>query len=117
MKHLITSLLLTLSISAANLSGKWTGTFTEAGEGNKSDSTVVTLTQDGNALTGTIGPKRWPITNGRVVDANNITFDMKDGNLIVHFSLQFVDKHLKGKAWSEENGQFHGGTLDLSREQ
>jgi hypothetical protein len=114
MKLLITSLLLTLSISAANLSGKWTGTFLEAGEGNKSDSTFVVLTQDGNTLTGTVGPKRSPISNGKV-DGNNVTFDLKDGNLTIHFSLQLVDGHLKGKAWSDENGESHAGTLDLTR--
>jgi hypothetical protein len=114
MKLLITSLLLTLSISAANLSGKWTGTFIEAGEGNKSDSTVVILTQDGNTLTGTVGPKQWPISNGKV-DGNNVTFDLKDANLTIHFSLQLVDNHLKGKAWGEEKSQFHEGLLDLTR--
>jgi hypothetical protein len=117
MKLLLTSLLLTLSISAANLSGKWTGTFIDTSEGNKSETAMVILTQDGNTLTGTAGPnegEQMPIVNGKV-DGNNVTFDVKAGEMTVHFTLQLVDKHLKGSAKAEANGESHSATLDLTR--
>jgi hypothetical protein len=117
MKLLLTSLLLTLSISAANLSGKWTGTFIDASESNKSEGAVVILTQDGNTLTGTAGPtadEQMPISNGKV-DGNNVTFDVKTGDVTIHFSLQLVDKHLKGKAAGEANGESKSATVDLTR--
>jgi hypothetical protein len=117
MKLLLTSLLLTLSISAANLSGKWTGTFIDTSEGNKSESAMVILTQDGNTLTGTAGPnadEQMAISNGKV-DGNNVTFDVKAGEVTVHFTLQLVDKHLKGSAKAEANGESKSATIDLTR--
>src|SRR5260370_29583113 len=96
MKLLLTSLLLTLSISAANLSGKWTGTFIDDGD-KKSEAAVLILTHDGATLTGTAGPtteEQMAISNGKV-DGNNVTFDVKAGEMTVRFTLQLVDKHLK----------------------
>lgn len=117
MKLLLTSLLLTLSISAANLSGKWTGTFIDTSEGSKSETAVVILTQDGNTLTGTAGPtteEQMALSNGKL-DGNNVTFDVKAGEITVHFTLQLVDKHLKGSAKAEANGESKSATLDLTR--
>jgi hypothetical protein len=117
MKLLLTTLLLTLSISAANLTGKWTGTFIDASEGNKSETALVNLTQDGNTITGTAGPnegEQLPISNGKV-DGNNVTFDVKAGEVTVHFALQFIDKHLKGSAKAEANGESKSATIDLTR--
>ena|SRR5437667_200252 len=117
MKLLLTSFLLTLSISAAGLTGKWTGTFIDNSEGNKSESAVMILTQDGNTLTGTAGPtadEQMAISNGKV-DGNNVTFDVKTGEFTVHFTLQLMDKHLKGQAKAERNGESHSATLDLTR--
>jgi len=117
MKLLLTSLLLTLSISAANVSGKWTGTFIDNSEGNKSETAVVILTQDGNTLTGTAGPaaeEQMAISNGKV-DGNNVTFDVKAGEVTLHFTLELVDAHLKGSAKAEANGESKSATLDLTR--
>jgi hypothetical protein len=117
MKLLLTTLLLTLSISAADLSGKWTGTFIDASEGSKSETALVILKQDGNTLTGTAGPnadEQMAISSAKV-DGNNVTFDVKAGEMTVHFTLQLVDKHLKGSAKAEANGESKSATIDLTR--
>src|SRR5260370_22349753 len=102
MKLLLTSLLLTLSISAANLSGKWTGTFVDDSD-KKSETAVLMLTHDGNTLTGTAGPnaeEQMAISNGKV-DGNNVTFDVKAGEMTVRFTLQLAAKHLKRHAQAQ----------------
>jgi hypothetical protein len=117
MKLLLTSLLLTLSIFAANLTGKWTGTFIDNTETSKHDGILLILNQDGNALTGTVGPdatEQLPISNGKI-DGNNVTFDLKAEEIMVHFTLQLVDNHLKGQGTAEVAGEKHSGTIDLTR--
>jgi len=117
MKLLFTSLLLTLSILAANLSGKWTGTFVDNAEKSKDEGMMLILTQDGNSLTGTAGPnagEQIAISNGKI-DGANVTFDLKADEVNVHFALQLIDNHLKGQATAEVAGEKHSGTIDLTR--
>jgi hypothetical protein len=117
MKLLLTSLLLTLSILAANFGGKWTGTFVDSAETSKNEGLVLILTQDGNTLTGTAGPtadEQMAISNGKI-DSNNVTFDLKAEEIMIHFTLQLVDNHLKGQATAEVAGEKHSGVIDLTR--
>jgi len=117
MRLLLASLLLTLSISAANLSGKWTGTFIDNAETSKHDGMLLILKQDGNTLTGTVGPdatEQLPISNGKI-DGNNVIFDLKAEEVMVHFTLQLVDNHLKGQGSAEVAGEKHSGNIDLTR--
>src|ERR1700736_4609410 len=100
MKLLLTSLLLTLSIFAADIGGKWTGTFIDPAEASKNEGMVLILTQDGSTITGTAGPTagdQMAISNGKV-DGNSVTFDIKAEAVSIHFTLQLIDKHLKGQA-------------------
>jgi hypothetical protein len=117
MKLLLTSLLLTLSIFAAGIGGKWTGTFIDPTEASKNEGMVLIVTQDGNTLTGTAGPtadEQMAISNGKV-DGNNVTFDLKAEQVMIHFTLRLVDNHLKGSASAEVAGEKHSGTIDLTR--
>jgi hypothetical protein len=117
MKLLLTSLLLTLSISAADVSGKWTGTFIDTLEASNKSGMVLILTQHGSTLTGTTGPnskEQRAIGNGKV-DGNNISFVVRSEEVTVHVSLQLADNHLKGQANTEIRGQVHSGTIDLIR--
>src|SRR5258706_312477 len=116
MKLLLTSFLLTLSISAAGLTGKWTGTFVDNSEGNKSESAVMILTQDGNTLTGTAGPtadEQMAISNGKV-DAANITSNIKGDEDNAHFALQLKNNDVKGQATAEVAGDKHSGPTNLT---
>jgi hypothetical protein len=117
MRLLLASLLLTLSISAANLTGKWSGTFIDSAETSKNEGMLLILTQDGSTLTGTAGPnaqEQLPISNGKI-DGNSVTFDIKAEEVLIHFALQLVDNHLKGQGTAEVAGEKHSGTIDLTR--
>ena len=117
MKLLLTTLLFTLSICAANFSGKWTGSFTDDTSGGKAETAVVILTHTGNTLTGTAGPttdEQMAISNGKV-DGNTVSFDVSTGEVVIHFTLQFADNHLKGEAKGESNGEKHSAKLDLTK--
>ena len=117
MKLLFASLLFTLSVFAANISGKWTGTFTDNADTTKHENFVVALTQNGNTLTGTAGSTaedQGPISNGKV-DGNSVTFDIKADEVSIHLTLQLVDNHLKGQIQAEVAGEKHSGTIDLKR--
>jgi hypothetical protein len=81
MKMLICLLLLTgLTLSAGELTGKWSGKFditTEEGE-LKNDSAVMNLKLDGGKVSGTAGPnedQQWAIRNGKL-EAGKLTFEV-----------------------------------------
>jgi hypothetical protein len=117
MKLLLTSLLLTLSISAADFSGKWSGTYIDVSGGNKTEPLLMILTQDGNTITGTVGmtaEQQMPISNGKV-DGNNVTFDVTAEEVSIHYVLGLVDEHLKGQVKAVVAGEKLDGTLDVKR--
>src|SRR5580700_7375557 len=81
MKTLICLLLLTgMTLSAGELTGKWTGKFditTPDGE-TKPDSAVMNLKLDGTTVTGTAGSnedQQWTINKGKL-EAGKLTFDV-----------------------------------------
>ena len=81
MKTLICLLLLTgLTLSAGELTGKWSGKFdiTSPDGEVKPDSAVMNLKVDGTKVTGTAGPnedQQWTIRNGKL-EAGKLTFDV-----------------------------------------
>src|SRR5580698_1616232 len=98
MKSLICLLLLAaVTLSAGELTGKWTGKFditTAEGE-KKPDTAVMTLKIDGTTVTGTAGPnedQKWPIKKGKL-EAGKLTFEVApegDGNSgLIVFTLVF----------------------------
>jgi hypothetical protein len=116
MKLLLTSLLLTLSISAADCSGKWSGNFVDDADKNRTEATYMVLAQDGNKVTGTAGPsadQHMQISNGKI-DGETITFDVKNEVVTMHFSLKLLDEHLKGKLSVSAGGQTQTATVDLA---
>ncbi len=108
MKTLICLLLLTgLTLSAAELTGKWTGKFditTSDGE-EKPDTAVMNLKLDGTTVTGTAGPnddQQWAIHNGKL-EKGKLTFEVllegnggDNGKLV--FDLVFDGETIKGSA-------------------
>jgi hypothetical protein len=109
MKTLICLLLLTgLTLSAADLTGKWSGKFdiTTADGENKPDSAVMSLKVDGTKVTGTAGPnedQQWTIKNGKL-ESGKLTFDVvmegdngdDKGSLV--FDLVFDGETIRGSA-------------------
>jgi hypothetical protein len=127
MKTLICLLLLTgLTLSAGELSGKWTGKFdiaTADGE-TKPDSAILNLKVDGAKVTGSAGPnedQQWTIRNGKL-EAGKLTFDVvmegdsgdDKGSLV--FDLVFDGDTIRGSATGiGHDGDKMSAKVDLKR--
>ena len=87
MKPVAYALLLALigiSASAADVSGRWSGTFVSTGpDGQPHESTAYfILTQTGSSITGGGGPaenQQWPIRNGKL-EGTKLTGEVQNSN-------------------------------------
>jgi len=113
-------LFLVLPLSAAQMSGIWTGTLEITGADGKtqSDRCYMVLQQKGPEITGTVGPDKsvqWKIENGRA-DGPGITFAVfppEGGRL--SFALRLAGNHLSGEAHAENQGLSFKAKVDLTR--
>lgn len=119
MKTFVLSLLLALCATfalAADLSGKWSGTFIP--EGQEPQQAFLILKQSGGALTGSGGPseeEQWPLENGKL-DGAKLTGQVKapDG-AVYSLDLTLTGDHLKGEVTATHDGETMKGKLDLAR--
>lgn len=104
-KQLFFSLFFTaLTLSAAGVTGKWSGSIERIGGplgGVRTDEHFLTLKQTGDTITGTAGPKRdvqWEIVNARL-DGNILTFETsipRSANLVFVYKLELTGQELAG---------------------
>jgi hypothetical protein len=111
-------LALALTAAAADVSGKWSGTFMpENGDGG---SAYVVLKQSGSTMTGTGGPdanNQWPGLQGKT-DGNKVTFEVKstDDGTIFKCILVLDGDHLNGEVeFTTPDGQLSKAKLNLTR--
>jgi hypothetical protein len=119
MKTLLCTLILALSAAtafAADVTGKWPGTFTP--EGQEAQPALIVLKQTGDTLTGTGGPdenQQWPIANGKI-DGDKVTFDLNaPNNMVLKMSLVLDGDKLKGEMSMSREGQTMKAKLDLAK--
>ncbi len=126
MKTLICLLLLsalTLSATAGELTGKWTGKFditTPDGE-VKPDSAVMNLKVDGAQVTGTAGPnedQQWAIRKGKL-EAGKLTFEVvpegDDAKGFLAFDLVFDGETIRGDVTGHDGDNKLSAKVDLKR--
>jgi len=122
MKTILLCLVLTaalaFSASAADISGKWSGTFTpENGDGG---SAYVILKQSGDTLTGSAGSdatEQWPGLQG-TISGNKVTFQVKSptNGTVYKCDLVLDGEHLKGDVTlTSAEGGSGKGKLELTR--
>src|SRR5215469_8644431 len=111
-------LALAFTAAAADISGKWSGSFTpESGDGG---SAYVILKQSGSTLTGSGGPdanEQWPGLTG-TVSGNKVTFEVKSASdgTVYKGTLVLEGDHLKGEVvFTPEGGQAGKAKLDLTK--
>jgi len=109
MKSILLSLLLaaTWTLSASDLTGKWTGTVDMKEDGNaQAMSVVMIVKQDGNKLTGTAGVEedQHPIQKGNV-DGDTVTFEVDSGEAIYYLELKLDGDQLSGAAKAGPDGE------------
>jgi hypothetical protein len=119
MKILVCTLLIALcaiSAMAADVSGKWSGTFTR--EGQDPSNVYMVLKQTGSTLTGTGGPdegEQWPIANGKV-EGGKISGEVTSTDGAVYkLNLVLEGDHLKGEVTATRDGQTMKAKVDATR--
>jgi hypothetical protein len=113
MRKLLCSLLFSaLALGAAELTGKWSGSFdiTNSDGETKADTAYMSLSQSGGEVTGTAGPnaeKQWAIQKGKL-DGQKLTFEVRteDGGLLV-FDLTFEGSSIQGDVKGTGSGGEH----------
>jgi len=113
------ALALTISATAADVSGKWTGSFNITGpDGDTKESTaVLLLKQSGSDLSGSAGPnedEQHPIQKGKI-EGDKITLEADDNGTVIKFELMLVGDHIKGDASASRDGQSMKAKLDVMR--
>ena len=105
-------MLVATSAWAADVTGKWTGSMVlNAG---RTDPANVHLKQDGNAVTGTMGPsdeKQFPLSSGRM-DGDQVTIEAKPGPSVLRLTMRLEGTKLSGEVF-EDNQEI--GTFSLQK--
>lgn len=104
-----------LRLSAADLSGKWTGTATTP---ERSENVLLILRVNGSYVAGSLGPnedRRFPIEQGKL-DGHKLTFQLTGPKeAVFHFELTWEGDSLKGPCSRSIEGHTETGTLELKR--
>jgi hypothetical protein len=122
MKTVLCSLFLIASnLSAADLTGKWSGTYDVAiSDGDTMKGHVyMVLTQNGSDLTGTIGPdqqQQSQITKGKV-EGDRITFESQTEGPLMRFELRLEDDHIRGEGTGDQQGTKIRAKIELARQE
>jgi len=106
-----------LTAAAADVTGKWAGSFTAENGGDQ--SALLVLKQNGTAITGTAGPdedRQWPIRVGKI-DSNKVTLEVQseDDGAVYRCELVLDGDHMKGDLTATQGDQTMKAKLELSR--
>jgi hypothetical protein len=119
MKTLVCTLafaLFAMTAMAADVTGKWSGTFSP--EGQDPSGAFVVLKQSGTTLTGTAGPdegQQWPLANGKI-QGNKITGEVTSPEgMIFKLDLVVEGDQIKGDVNATRDGQPMKAKVDLKR--
>jgi hypothetical protein len=110
----------TLSLCAADLTGKWSGTIQVKKDGDaKTEPALVILKQEGAVLTGSGGPhegEQHAMRNGKV-EGNKITFEIalgEGGDRVMRFNLTAAGDQIDGDVTAPNKGNGEPETARLS---
>lgn len=103
--------------AAADVSGKWSGTFSP--ESGDQSSAYLVLKQSGSTVTGTAGPDadtQWTIKEGKI-DGNKLTIEVTnpDDNTVYKCTLTLDPHHMTGDVEATMQGQTIKGKLDVTK--
>ena len=114
-------LVLTITATAADVTGKWSGTYTVTGpDGSAGDSNpaFLILKQSGATLTGTAGgdeAEQWPIENAKI-ENNKITGTVNPSDGATYtVSLTVDGDRMTGEVTVSQGGQTMKGKIELKR--
>ena len=118
---LLCALLSGFALHAAELTGKWSGSFdiTNSDGETKADMAYLDLKETGGTVTGTAGPdseKQWSLRKGKL-DGQKLTFEvaMDDGGVLA-FELTFDGSSIQGTCSGTGNaGEKLSAKVNLKR--
>ena len=105
-----------LILSAADITGKWTGTLGPVG-GEEGSPALLELKQTGTEITGSVGPdesQRHTITKGSI-DGNKVALEVTAEGRSIKMNLVLEGDHLKGELVMTSGGQSRTAKLDVTR--
>jgi hypothetical protein len=116
MKRILLALVvLASSALAADVTGKWEGEGVTNGE---SHSLYLVLRQEGNTLTGSVGPdssEQHDFKDAKV-DGKKITIDVSVGNTgTLHFELEVDGDQMKGTVHFKDASKMESGPVTFKR--
>ncbi|MGA9978843.1 MAG: hypothetical protein WBQ08_09430 [Candidatus Sulfotelmatobacter sp.] len=109
-------LLLTMSATVADLTGKWSGSFRASGADHDVPQFFI-LRQDGNKLTGSGGPdqsEQYPLENG-TVDGDKIKFELTTGEWKFAYKMTATDSKMTGDLELKSMNSSRTAKVSLSR--
>jgi hypothetical protein len=122
MKNVLCALvLISSSVCAADLTGKWSGTYDVVVSGGDpmKGRVYMVLTQNGSDLTGTIGPdqqQQSQITKGKV-EGDRITFENQTEGPLMRFELRLEEDHIRGEGTGDLEGTKIRAKIELARQE
>ena len=122
MKGILSSLVLfAMSLSGADLTGKWSGTYdVTISDGDTMQGRVyLVLACNGSDVTGTIGPdeqQQSQITKGKL-EGDRITFETQTEGPLMRFDLRLEDNHIRGEGRGDLEGTKIRAKIDLARQE
>jgi hypothetical protein len=102
-------------VVTADVTGSWRGTLTP--DGRDAGPALLILKQEGNAVTGTVGPdenERHPISKGKV-ENDTVAFEVETPGGVMKFALKQKDDELTGDITRERDGQQQTAKLAVKR--
>jgi len=120
MKLITLALLFSTALLAADVTGKWSGSFTksDAYADGRTEPVLLILKQDGKTLTGSGGPnesEQLPISSGKI-EGDRVTFELSTGKGPLSFQLVLKGDQLKGDMKREfQDGRTETAKLDVKR--
>jgi hypothetical protein len=109
-------MLLAVTVMAADLTGKWSGTFKVDG-GDHTVPQLFILKQQGKTLTGSGGPnagEQYPIENGRV-EGSDIKFELTTGEWKFEYTVKQTQDSLAGDLKLTSVGDSRTAKVTLTR--
>jgi hypothetical protein len=105
-----------LSLVAADLTGRWSGSFKPDKE-NDSRSAYVILKQDGGKLTGSGGPtaENQHVTLTGKVEGDKVSFEVLDGEATIYFELVVTGDEMSGDLRFKRGDETRTGKISLKR--
>jgi hypothetical protein len=105
--------------AAADVSGKWSGSFKMMRpDGEARDGTaLLVLKQTGNEITGTVGPNEGEQHPAKgKIDGDKITLESNDGGVVIKLDLVLTGERIAGDVnATREDGQTMKAKLDVTR--